>query len=115
MLTQQVSTSLLTATSSGNNLPAGMQIVGKTSRLTIYGNARTLGMTQALSMTLGGDQKNLLPAGSTISLASTAGNIKKNEDLVGSWIIPAGSVLSHVLTNPTGGTIITDMLYILEP
>jgi hypothetical protein len=67
---------------------------GKAGSLTLYGSCDVAGDTMSLSYYSGGDPGSaLIPSGSLIPVASTAGTVKNNENFIGQFAIPAGSRL----------------------
>jgi hypothetical protein len=73
---------------------------GKAGILTLYGNARIVGMTMSLSFNQGPDSQLPVPPGSALNLASTPGTVKANEDFVGQWPVPANTRLVLAVVNP---------------
>lgn len=85
----------------------------KASVLTIYDNADAVGLMQTFYMNDGQTTITLIPPGSGIGVASTAGKIKTNEDFVIQYAIPAGEHLIHQVVNPTGGSVNFNALYVI--
>jgi hypothetical protein len=78
-----------------------IEFITRASNLKVFATADAAGDTFGLSMTMGGDSRVLIPAGSSINLASAAGaGPKLDEDFYGEWPIPAGAhlVLSYAGT-----------------
>jgi len=75
---------------------------GKAAGITVYWNCDTAAtMTAGLSTDDGVTGVGLVPNGSTVAIASTAGKIKTDEDFVGQFPIDAGSKLLLGVTNPS--------------
>jgi|SRR5581483_4338792 len=88
---------------------------GKAASITVYWNCDTVAtMTGSLSTDDGVSAVGLVPAGSTIKAASTAGAIKTNEDFVGQFPVDAGSKLLMSVTNPTGGALEFNALVVVN-
>jgi len=73
----------------------GVEYIGRASMLDLFATADVAGDTFGLTQTLGGDVRTIVPAGSSIGLASAAGaGPKLDEDM---WLngvaIPAGAHL----------------------
>ncbi len=78
----------------------GVEFIGKASNVELHAVADVAGDTMAFNRTTGGDSSILVPAGSPLNGAAAAGQGPKlDEDLVGSWPIPAGS---HLLVQVIG-------------
>ena len=79
---------------------------GSAAAITVYQNSDTANtMTASMIADNGVTGKVLVPAGSAVQSASTAGKIKANEDFVGQYGVDAGSKLSWLVTNPTAGSL----------
>jgi len=79
---------------------------GKAASITVYWNCDTVAtMTAQLTSDDGSTATGLVPAGSAVPVASTAGKTKANEDFVGQFPIDAGSKLLMSVNNPTGGNL----------
>jgi hypothetical protein len=88
---------------------------GKAAGITIYWNCDTVAdMTASMSTDDGVSGTGLVPAGSTVPVASTAGKIKTSEDFVGQFPIDAGSKLLLAVTNPTGGALDFNALVVVN-
>lgn len=83
------------------NILAGqpIQYWGKAGILTIYGNADDVGVLWNLNINDGQSNLSLVPQGSGLGKASTAGKVKANEDFIGQFPIPAGVQLMLPVTN----------------
>jgi hypothetical protein len=67
---------------------------GKAGALTLYGSCDVAGDTFSLAYYSGGDPGIVVvPPGSLVPVASTAGTVKNNENFIGQFAIPAGSRL----------------------
>jgi hypothetical protein len=84
------------------------QFFGVAGILTVYWNSQTVGLKAALGYLNGQTTIYLVPPGSGVSLASTPGAVKTNEDWVGQFPIPAGVQLVLSLVNGTGAAILFD-------
>lgn len=88
---------------------------GKAASVNVYWNCSTVAsMTASLSSDDGVTAVGLVPAGSTVKAASTAGAVKTNEDFVGQFPIDAGSKLLMAVTNPTAGALIFNALVVVN-
>lgn len=88
---------------------------GKAAGVTVYWNCDTAAtMTGSLAADDGTGAVGLVPAGSAIPAASTAGKIKANEDFVGQFPIDAGSKLLMLISNPTAGALIFNALVVVN-
>jgi len=86
------------------NLLSGtaIEFITRASSLKVFAVADTAGDTFGLTMTMGGDSRVLVPAGSTINVAAAAGQgPKMDEDFVSEWGIPAGA---HLVLSITGAS-----------
>jgi hypothetical protein len=79
---------------------------GHAAGLVIYMNGNAIGLLASLTADDGVSAKGLIPAGSSVGVASTAGKIKTQEDFQGQFPVDAGSKLLLSVTNPTGANII---------
>jgi hypothetical protein len=78
------------------NVVAGtaIEFITRASNLKIFATADVAGDTFGATITMGGDSRVLVPAGSSINLASATGaGPKLDEDFYGEWPIPAGAHL----------------------
>ena len=90
-------------------------VFGKAAGITVYWNCDTAAtMTAALSTDDGTAGIGLVPSGSTVAIASTAGKIKTSEDFVGQFPIDAGSKLLMAVTNPTGAPLDFNALVVVN-
>jgi len=90
-------------------------VFGKAAGITIYWNCDTAAtMTGSMTVDDGVSATGLVPAGSTISAASTVGKIKTSEDFVGQFPVDAGSKLLLAVTNPTAGALIFNALVVVN-
>ena len=88
---------------------------GKASGVTVYWNCDTVATTTAACTADDGTTSvGLVPAGSAVPSASTAGKIKANEDFVGQFPIDAGSKLLISVTNPTAGALLFNALVVVN-
>lgn len=101
MQSQQVDVSIGAATTIPNVL-AGLSVefFGRAGVLTLYANADIALMTHTLFINDGQEIKTVIPPGAGLSVASTVGKIKTNEDFVGQYPIPGGVRLVWSVTNP---------------
>lgn len=90
-----------------------IQYMGKAAVLTIYGNASAAGMSVSLTTNDGQVNNQVIPTGSNLGVASTAGKVKTNEDFLGQFAIPAGVQLMLALTNTTGGGLTANLLFVI--
>jgi predicted cupin superfamily sugar epimerase len=90
-----------------------IQYMGKAGVLTIYANGSAAGLQWSLAINDGQSNQQVVPNGSTLSPASTAGKIKTNEDFVGQFAIPAGVQLQLSVTNTTGGALTANFLFVI--
>jgi hypothetical protein len=88
---------------------------GSAATINVYWNCSTAAtMTASLTADNGTTAVGLVPAGSTVKTASTAGAVKTNEDMVGQYPIDAGSKLLMSVTNPTGGALVFNALVMVN-
>lgn len=88
---------------------------GKAAAITVYGNTDTSNtMTQSLNSDDGTGGIGLIPSGSAIKAASTAGAIKNSEDFIGQFGVNAGSKVTWLVTNPTGGSLNFNGLVVVQ-
>jgi hypothetical protein len=88
---------------------------GEAAAITVYWNCNTVSsMSASLSVDNGVSGKNLVPAGSTVPVGSTAGKIKNTEDYIGQFPVDAGSKLLLAVTNPTGGALLFNALVVVN-
>lgn len=92
---------------------SAIQYMGKAGVLTIYGNASAAGMQVSLTTNDGQENKQVIPTGSNLGPASTAGKVKTNEDFLGQFAIPGGVQLMLALVNTTGGTLTANLLFVI--
>jgi hypothetical protein len=104
---------VVAATSTIPNILAGsaIQYMGKAGVLTIYGNGDAAGLMWNLTTNDGQQNQSLVPQGSSLGVASTAGAVKTNENFIGQFAIPGGVQLSLAVTNPTGAPINANFLF----
>jgi hypothetical protein len=95
------------------NILAGspIQYIGKAGVLTIYGNGDAAGLQWNLTTNDGQQNLQIVPQGSSLGVASTAGKVKTNEDFIGQFAIPGGVQLALAVTNPTGAAINANFLF----
>jgi hypothetical protein len=115
MQTFQINESSIAASTTTANLLSGtpIQFLTKAAVLTVYANADAVGMTFSLSLVDGTSVSQVVPTGSGLSAASTAGKIKTNEDFIGQFAIPAGVQLILAVTNTTAGAIKVNFLFVV--
>lgn len=115
-LTWNLNNVSIPATSTNANVLTGstIEFIGQASTLTIYGNANAVGVTHTLFAGMGPQAPLLIPSGSSLNVASTAGAIKTNENFIGQWAVPAGSRLVHAVTNTTAGAIPVNFQYLVQ-
>jgi hypothetical protein len=88
---------------------------GRAAGITLYGNCDTVAtMTWAAFADDGTTVVGLVPTGSTLPAASTAGKVKANEDFIGQFAIPAGNKLLLSVTNPTAGALLANFLVVVN-
>jgi hypothetical protein len=85
----------------------------KASVLTIYGNGDDVGLLHSFFLNDGSTTIGIIPPGSGLGVASTAGKVKTNEDFVIQYAIPAGEHLVHQVSNPTAGAILANFMYVI--
>ncbi len=90
-------------------------VFGKAAGLTVYWNCDTAAvMTAAMSSDDGVGGMGMVPSGSTVPIASTAGKIKTSEDFIGQFPIDAGSKLLMAVTNPSGAPLDFNALVVVN-
>jgi hypothetical protein len=94
-------------------LGSTIEYQNRASVLTVYGNADAVGLLQTFFMNDGQTTITIIPPGSGISVASTVGAIKANENFLIQYAIPAGEHLVHQITNPTVGAVKVNFLYVI--
>jgi hypothetical protein len=122
MQTLQVTTGtsgvpVLAANASITNALAGQSVEffgSKPGILTLYANADAVGVTHTLFINDGQSIQTVVPPGSSLSVASTVGKLKVNEDFLGQWGVPAGVRLVWGLTNTTGGAIVARGMFVIS-
>lgn len=74
---------------------AGVEYIGRASMIDLFAVADVVGDTCSFSCTVGGDQKILIPAGTTLNLAAATGaGPKMDEDLyISGAPVPMGAHL----------------------
>jgi len=88
---------------------------GRASGITVYWNCDTVAtMTASLAEDDGTTATLLVPAGSAVPSASTAGKIKANEDFIGQFAVDAGCKLLLSVTNPTAGALFFNALVVVN-
>lgn len=88
---------------------------GSAAGITVYWNCDTVAtMTAQCTVDNGVTATVLVPAGSAVPSASTAGKIKANEDFIGQFPIDAGSKLLIAVTNPTAGALVFNALVVVN-
>lgn len=104
------------AGATNSNVLAGQSVEyfgGKAGILTLYGNGDALLFTHALFTNDGQNVQLVVPPGSVLSLAGTAGKIRTNEDFIGQWAIPSQVRLVHSVTNGGAGASNFTMMYVI--
>lgn len=122
MQTLQVTTAqsgvpALAANSTITNALAGQSVEyfgSKAGILTLYANADAVGVQHTLFINDGQDIKTVIPPGSSLSVASTVGKIKTNEDFVGQWAVPSGVRLVWGLVNTTAAAIVARGMFVIS-
>ena len=106
----------LTSTSPDVISSAGINaFFGAAAGITLYWNCDTAAtMTAQATVDNGTTATVLVPAGSSVPIASTAGKIKANEDFIGQFPIDAGSKLLISVTNPTAGALLFNALVVVN-
>lgn len=94
-------------------LGSTIEYQNKASVLTIYQNGNAAGLLNTFFMNDGQTTVTIIPPGSGVSPASTAGKIKTNEDFVIQYAIPAGEHLIHQVTNPTAADVPFNAMYVI--
>jgi len=89
-----------------------IEIFSEAGTITIYGNADAIGVTMSLSMASGLGIETVVAPGSVVSVASTAGKIKVNEDFLIQFAVAAGKRLILGLVNTTAAAIVARMLLV---
>lgn len=90
-------------------------VFAKAAGITVYWNCDTAAtMTAALTTDDGVSSVGLVPPGSTVAVASTAGKIKNTEDYIGQFPVDAGSKLLMAVTNPTAGALDFNALVVIN-
>ncbi len=114
-LTIRPSTALAPGATNSNIL-AGQSVEyfgSKPGVLTLYGNGDALLFTHSLFRNDGQDVQLVIPPGSVLSLASTVGKIRTNEDFLGQWAIPSQIRLVHSVTNGGAGASNFTFMYVI--
>jgi hypothetical protein len=117
LTTGQAGVPALGANSSITNALAGQSVEffgSKPGILTLYANADAVGVQHTLFINDGQDIKTVIPPGSSLSIASTVGKLKTNEDFIGQWAVPAGVRLVWGLTNTTAGAIVARGMFVIS-
>jgi hypothetical protein len=117
LTTGQAGVPALGANASITNALAGQSVEffgSKAGILTLYANADAVGVQHTLFINDGQDIKTVIPPGSSLSIASTVGKLKTNEDFIGQWAVPAGVRLVWGLTNTTGGAIVARGMFVIS-
>jgi hypothetical protein len=115
MQTLNVLTSLTTGTTNNNVLANTPQaFIGKPAVVTLYGNGSAAGLLFSFFANQGAESQVMVPPGSVLGPASTAGKIKVNEDFIGQYAIPSGSALVLSVTNPTAGTLVSNFQIVVN-
>lgn len=86
----------------------------KAGILTLYANADATGVQHTLFINNGQEIQTVVPPGSSLSVASTVGKIKTNEDFIGQWAVPAGVRLVWGLVNTTAGAIVARGMFVIS-
>lgn len=107
MLMQRVSYSQAASTVTANVLAGqGIEYIGKASIIELFGCSKLAAATDtiAMSYTVGGDSRVMIPAGSALNL-NAAGPQSLNDKLLDAYPLPAGSHLVLAVTSDaTAGT-----------
>jgi hypothetical protein len=117
LTTAQAGVPALAANSSITNALAGQSVEyfgSKAGILTLYANADAVGVQHTLFLNDGQDIKTVIPPGSSLSIASTTGKLKTNEDFIGQWPVPAGIRLVWGLVNTTGAAIVARGMFVIS-
>jgi len=115
--TGQSGVPVLAANSTITNALAGQSVEffgSKAGILTLYGNADAVGVQHTLFINNGQDISTVVPPGSSLSVASTVGKVKTNEDFLGQWAIPAGVRLVWGLVNTTAAAIVARGMFVIS-
>lgn len=86
---------------------------GTASNLTLYANGDASGLTWNMNWDDGQSSIGIVPNGSALGVASTAGKVKTNEDFQIQFAIPAGVKLLLNAQNPTAGAINLNALIVI--
>lgn len=86
---------------------------GVASNVTLYANGDATGLLMNVNWDDGQRSEGLIPNGSAVGVASTAGKIKTNEDFISQFPVPAGVKLLMNVQNPTGAAITFNALFII--
>ena len=88
---------------------------GQAAGITIYWNCDTVAtMTASAIVDDGTTATVLIPPGSSVPSASTAGKIKANEDFIGQFPVPSGCKLLLGVVNPTAGALLFNALIVVN-
>lgn len=87
---------------------------GAPAKVTAYMNADAVGMQHSLSWDNGQTLEGIIPPGSGLGVASTAGKIKIQEDFGAQFAVPAGAKMLWNLTNTTAAAIKSNGQFIIE-
>ena len=93
------------------NLLAGqpIEIYSEAATVTLYGNADAVGVTMSMAFASGAAVETVISPGSVVSVASTVGKVKINEDFLGQFAIAAGKRIILGLVNTTAAAIVARM------
>ena len=80
-------------------------VFGRAAGVTIYWNGSAAGLTASASVDDGVSSVGLIPPGSTVGVASSAGKVKTSEDFIGQFPVDANSKLLMAVTNTTAGSL----------
>jgi hypothetical protein len=70
------------------------EFVGKAQNVRVFGTADAAGDTVSMTMTVGGDSRVLIEAGTALPVAAAVGaGPKIDEDYIGEWQVPQGAHL----------------------
>ena len=86
----------------------------KAGILTFYANADAAGVQHTLFINNGQDIQTVVPPGSSLSVASTVGKIKTNEDFIGQWAVPAGVRLVWGLINTVAVATVARGMFVIS-
>jgi hypothetical protein len=107
MLVQRISYSQAASITTANALSGqGVEYIGKASLIDLYASSFLAAAQDsiALSYTIGGDSRVMIPAGSSINL-NAAGPQVQNDGLLEEYPVPAGAhLVLSITSDATAGT-----------